>query len=505
MAQTTPPATPQSKPTRSPRKLNTQEAPRVVNAARANRVKSMLSAYLLVSDALMLSAAFALGYALRRAQFEADITLYPPLERYLLLMTLNIITIMIMLYASRLYHARRSFSRFDHARQVLGNVTLGTVLVSGLHDLLFKGSPLDVDYPRTMFFYVWIFSTVFVIAGRELHRAMLRVARVRKVAADNLLVVGSSKIALDLLEAIKSRPDLGYNIVGVVDKHTNRRERVKDVPFLGEYHELPDIIDQYQIEQVIIALPDDRRADLPDLVALCQRGRVDIKVLPDIFAYMAGDLNVDDLGGTPLLTVRDIALRGWKLSVKRAMDIVGAVGGLIFLSPLMLLTALIIRLDSPGPVFYTQERMGLDGRPFPMIKFRSMRTDAEKGNQPGWTVKNDPRVTRVGAVIRKLNWDEIPQLINILLGHMSLVGPRPERPQYVQEFRQQIPRYMERHREKAGLTGWAQVNGLRGDTSISERTRYDLWYVENWSLWLDIKIIIRTAWQTITRSSPNAY
>jgi lipopolysaccharide/colanic/teichoic acid biosynthesis glycosyltransferase len=149
--------------------------------------------------------------------------------------------------------------------------------------------------------------------------------------------------------------------------------------------------------------------------------------------------------------------------------------------------------------------MGLDGRPFPMIKFRSMRTDAEKGNQPGWTVKNDPRVTRVGAVIRKLNWDEIPQLINILLGHMSLVGPRPERPQYVQEFRQQIPRYMERHREKAGLTGWAQVNGLRGDTSISERTRYDLWYVENWSLWLDIKIIIRTAWQTITRSSPNAY
>jgi lipopolysaccharide/colanic/teichoic acid biosynthesis glycosyltransferase len=134
-----------------------------------------------------------------------------------------------------------------------------------------------------------------------------------------------------------------------------------------------------------------------------------------------------------------------------------------------------------------------------------MRTDAEKNNQPGWTVKNDPRVTRVGAVIRRLNWDEIPQLINILLGHMSLVGPRPERPQYVQEFRQHIPRYMERHREKAGLTGWAQVNGLRGDTSISERTRYDLWYVENWSIWLDIKIIIRTAWQTITRSSPNAY
>jgi exopolysaccharide biosynthesis polyprenyl glycosylphosphotransferase len=453
----------------------------------------------------MLALAFVLGYVLRRAQFESDPTLFPEFDRYLLLMSLNVVTIMVMLYASRMYHARRSFSRFDHARQVLGNVTLGVVLVSGIHDLLFKGTALDVDYPRTMFFYVWILSTVLVVLGRELHRALTRHMRLRNWASDNLLVVGSSKVAEDLLSSIKNRPDLGYNIVGVVDKQTDRRERVKDVPFLGEYHALPQIIDRYQIEQVIIALPDERRADLPDIVALCQRGQVDIKVLPDVFAYMAGDLNVDDLGGTPLLTVRDIALRGWKLSAKRAMDILGALGGLIFLSPFMLLTAVLIRLDSPGPVFYTQERMGLDGRPFPMIKFRSMRTDAEKNNQPGWTVKNDPRVTRVGAVIRRLNWDEIPQLINILLGHMSLVGPRPERPQYVQEFRQHIPRYMERHREKAGLTGWAQVNGLRGDTSISERTRYDLWYVENWSIWLDIKIIIRTAWQTITRSSPNAY
>lgn len=487
------------------RKLSTQEATRVVNSVRANRVKIVLNFMLLGLDVLALILAFVLGYQLRRAQFIADITLFPAFDRYLLLMILNVVIIITMLYASRLYHVRRSFSRFDHARQVLGNVTLGTVLVSGIHDLLFKGSALDVDYPRTMFFYVWIFSTLFVILGRELHRAAIRFTRVRKVTADNLIIVGSSKVAEDLLTAIKNRPDLGYNVVGVVDKQADARERVKDVEFLGEYHQLPDIIDRYQVEQVIIALPDDRRVDLPDIVALCQRGRVDIKVLPDVFAYMAGDMNVDDLGGTPLLTVRDISLRGWKLSAKRAMDILGSLGGLIFLSPFMLLTALIIRLDSPGPVFYTQARMGLDGRPFPMIKFRSMRTDAEKNNMPGWTVKNDPRVTRVGAVIRKLNWDEIPQLINILLGHMSLVGPRPERPQYVQEFRQHIPRYMERHREKAGLTGWAQVNGLRGDTSISERTRYDLWYVENWSIWLDIKIIIRTAWQTITRSSPNAY
>nr|MCU0480320.1 exopolysaccharide biosynthesis polyprenyl glycosylphosphotransferase [Anaerolineae bacterium] len=210
------------------------------------------------------------------------------------------------------------------------------------------------------------------------------------------------------------------------------------------------------------------------------------------------------LGGTPLLTVRDIALRGWKLSLKRALDIFGALFGLIFLSPILLLVAVIVRLESPGSPFYSQIRMGLDGRPFPIIKFRTMRKDAESKGI-GWTVKDDPRVTRVGKILRKTELDELPQLINVLLGHMSLVGPRPERPQYVQQFRQKIPRYMERHREKAGMTGWAQVNGLRGDTSIEERTSYDLWYVENWSLWLDIKIIIRTVLQAILRINRNAY
>jgi exopolysaccharide biosynthesis polyprenyl glycosylphosphotransferase len=231
---------------------------------------------------------------------------------------------------------------------------------------------------------------------------------------------------------------------------------------------------------------------------------VDIKIYPDLFAYMAGDLNVDDLGGTPLLTVRDIALRGWKLSLKRGLDMFGSGAGLVLLSPMLLLTAFLMRREGRGPIFYTQERMGLDGRPFHMIKFRTMRPDAEAAG-PGWTVKDDPRVTRLGRWMRKTNWDELPQLINVFLGEMSLVGPRPERPIYVLEFRKEIPRYMERHREKSGMTGWAQVNGLRGDTSIPERTRYDLWYVENWSLWLDIKIIVRTIWQTVTRQSKNAY
>jgi exopolysaccharide biosynthesis polyprenyl glycosylphosphotransferase len=217
---------------------------------------------------------------------------------------------------------------------------------------------------------------------------------------------------------------------------------------------------------------------------------------------MAGQVTIGDLGGLPLLTVRDIALRGWRLIAKRTLDLVGSFFALVVLSPLIMLMALLVKIDSHGPAFYAQERMGLNGRPFMMLKFRSMRTDAE-ADGPGWTVENDPRRTRLGGVLRKLNIDEFPQFINVLIGDMSLVGPRPERPVWVEQYRRSIPRYMDRHWEKGGLTGWAQVNGLRGDTSIPERIKYDLWYIENWSLLLDIKIIIRTAFNFFR--SPNAY
>jgi exopolysaccharide biosynthesis polyprenyl glycosylphosphotransferase len=193
-------------------------------------------------------------------------------------------------------------------------------------------------------------------------------------------------------------------------------------------------------------------------------------------------------------------MRGYLLIFKRLMDFIGAVIGLIILSPLMILSAIAVKLESPGPVFFIQERMGLDGKPFLMIKFRSMREDAERQG-PGWTTHDDPRQTKFGAFLRKLDADELPQLINVLLGEMSLVGPRPEQTYYVNLFRDSVPHYMERHREKAGMTGWAQVNGLRGDTSIIERTRYDIWYSENWSMLLDIKILLRTSWQFVSGSN----
>jgi exopolysaccharide biosynthesis polyprenyl glycosylphosphotransferase len=477
----------------------------VVLPKYTRRNKIILDILLVGIDTVMLMLAFIFGYYAREVlPFFPQPESQPPLGQYFPIIVLQVITILALFYFSRMYHQQRSISRFDQIRVIIGVVTLGVLLTNGTQELLFRNSFLDVAFPRSLFFYIWIFSVICAVLGRELHRILQNQARRRGWANDNLLIVGSGKIARDMAGRIKTSPELGYNVVGVVTSKDEHQGRMLGIPVLGNYPDLPHIIDTCNIQQVIIALPDAKRGDLVELVTLCQRGQVDIKIYPDIFAYMAGDLNVDDLGGTPLLTVRDIALRGWRLSLKRGLDIFGAFVGLIFLSPLFLLTALIIRLESKGSIFYTQQRMGLDGRSFPMIKFRSMRPDAE-AEGPGWTIENDPRVTRFGKFLRSSNWDEIPQLINVLLGHMSLVGPRPERPVYVQRFRDQIPRYMERHREKGGMTGWAQVNGLRGDTSIPQRITHDLWYVEHWSMWLDLKIIFMTIWQTIFGASKNAY
>ncbi len=469
-------------------------------------MRRLISAGLIAFDVLALGSAFVLAYIARETLPLFDIPdAQPSFVRYLPTLSLHVLVIMGIMYFTRLYHQRRALSRIDNGRDILGAVTVGALLVNGVQELLFKNTIFDpVDYPRSMFFYAWFFSAVFVVVGRELHLMLVKLLRRHGVEQANLLIVGMGKAAREIAHKIQGTPELGYKIIGLVTVGEKRRDSMYGITVLGDAGDLAYLIDAHNVEQVIIALPDARRSEIAELIGRCRRGRVDIKIYPDVFAYMARDLSVDDLGGMPLLTVRDIALRGWKLSLKRGMDILFASIGLIALAPLMLLTAFLIRRESKGPVFFTQERMGLDERPFEMIKFRSMRTDAEAAG-PGWTVENDPRVTRIGRFMRRTNWDEIPQLINVLIGEMSLVGPRPERPVYVHQFRERIPRYMERHREKAGMTGWAQVNGLRGDTSIEDRTVYDLWYVENWSLWLDIKIIIRTVLNTILRRDRNAY
>ena len=486
-----------------PQSVSYRVEPRAIRFSN-DHLKALSTLTLLLADIAMLITAFIIGYEAREL-----LPFFPrpeeqlALARYMPTIVVHTITIVIMFYFSQLYHLKRAFSRIQQLRQVIGVVTLGTFLASGTQEFLLQNTAMEAVYPRSLLFYVWFFSVVLTVVGRELHRRSWTLLRRRGVVRDNLLLVGDGEVARKITEHIRNSPELGYTIVGIVTAAEQQGEML-GYPYIGAYEDIPRLIDDRQVEQVIVALSDYRRGELVELINLCQRGKVDIKVYPDMFSYMAGDLNVDDLGGTALLTVRDIALRGWKLSLKRALDLLGATVGLVLLSPFMLITALLIRLESRGAVFYWQVRMGLDGRPFPMIKFRSMRQDAESGGRT-WTVENDERVTRLGRYMRRSNWDEIPQLINVLVGHMSLVGPRPERPMYVQQFRRQIPDYMVRHREKAGMTGWAQINGFRGDTSIAQRTEADRFYVENWSLWLDMVIIIRTIWQSFTRSNPQAY
>jgi exopolysaccharide biosynthesis polyprenyl glycosylphosphotransferase len=457
---------------------------------------------LILTDLVMAAAAFYAAYGLRyRFPFPDRAADLGPVSRYAPLMMVHVLSVLLTFAYSRLYHLARAPSRVDEFYRIIGAGTVGTVLGVAISYLLFKNTPLEVDYPRGMVAYAWLMTVGLVTVGRLLHDRLRAALQARGWGRDRVLVVGTGEVARMILHKIVASPDIGYRAVGAVTTN-GASEQTLPVPVVGHARDLAALIEQHQADEVIIALPEATHQDILTLISECERGRATIKVFPDVFQIMAGQVDISDLGGLPLLTLRDIALRGWWRGVKRLMDLVGAAVGLVLTSPLLLFTALLIKMDSPGPAFYVQERMGLDARPFQMLKFRSMRADAEK-HGPGWTSPGDPRVTRLGNVLRRLNVDELPQLINVLLGEMSLVGPRPERPVYVNQFRRSIPRYMDRHRAKAGMTGWAQVNGLRGDTSIAERTKYDLWYIENWSLLLDIKILIRTFFNLFR--SPNAY
>lgn len=466
------------------------------------RTQVIFTLTLALTDGVMAALALLLAYWMRRwIAWPNEAQNMGSFLDYLSIEMAHIISILMVFAFAGLYHLTRTTSRVDELASVFASTTLGTLMGVALSSLLFKNSPLEMDYSRGMIFYGWGMTILLVTLGRMAHAKVRTQLRQRGWGCDRVLIVGANNVGRMIFQKIQSNPGMGYEVVGFVA--TNG---AGDVPvgadLLGQASNLAPLIDKHQIDEVIIALPEATHHEILMLLSECERGQVTVKVFPDVFQIMASPVSIGDLGGLPLLTVRDIALRGWRRTAKRTMDIVGAVCGLVLLSPLLMLVAVLVKLDSRGPVFYAQERMGLDASPFQMLKFRSMQQNAE-ANGPGWTVEDDPRVTRLGRVMRRINVDELPQLINVLMGDMSLVGPRPERPIYVNQFRRSIPRYMDRHWEKAGITGWAQVNGLRGDTSIAERTKYDLWYIENWSLALDFKILLRTIFNTF--ESPNAY
>ncbi len=450
-----------------------------------------------LTDAAVAILAFYAAYTMRSVVPLPTRLRLGPFRNYVGQLFIQVGSLLVTLFFFRLYHPQRHRSRIDLLYGILSATSIASLVATALSFLTFRA---DQGITRGLVIYNWGFTIVLLTAGRACVGWLERVLRRRH--PERLLVLGTGETARMILQKTQKR-DLGYRVVGFVD-HNGATGEIAGVPILGTVQDLERLVREYQIQEVIIALPEASHDELLDLISICERGHATVRIFPDLFQIVASELQISDLDGLPLLSVRDVALRGWKLTLKRGMDLIVSATGLIFLSPLMMLIALLIKLESKGPVFYTQTRVGLDGKPFPMLKFRSMRVDAEKDTGPVWATPDDPRRTKIGAILRRTSLDELPQLINVLLGQMSLVGPRPERPVFVEQFKQVLPRYMERHAEKAGLTGWAQVNGLRGETSIVERTKYDLYYVENWSLFFDLKILVRTVLNFI-RGDRNAY
>jgi exopolysaccharide biosynthesis polyprenyl glycosylphosphotransferase len=455
------------------------------------RADTIFTFLLVFNDVVMVALAFYGAYWLRRIVTVPPPINIGPFRDYLGMMAIQIITMLVVYFFSRLYDVKRSVPRLDEFYRIFAATSIGTIVTIAVTTFVFKNSRLELDFPRVMVLYAWLLTVVLVSVGRSLLSMVRSLLRRRGFWTDRLLIVGTGDVGRMILQKIRQMPSLGYRVVGFVDGQTSPGQQIMEVPVLGGVDDIPDLIREHEVEEVIIGRPELSHQEMLTIISRCERGQAGVKIFPDLFQIIATELSIGDLGGLPLLSVRDVALRGWKLTLKRGVDLVGSALILMILSPFLMLVALAIKLDSRGSVFYAQERMGLDAKPFWCLKFRSMRIDAETDG-PGWTTEDDPRVTRLGRFIRRFSIDELPQLINVLVGEMSLVGPRPERPMYVEQFRRSIPRYMDRHREKAGLTGWAQVNGLRGDSSIAERTKYDLWYIENWSLWLDFKILLRT-------------
>jgi Undecaprenyl-phosphate glucose phosphotransferase len=349
----------------------------------------------------------------------------------------------------------------------------------------------EVEYSRLVFLYFGAAVAAGTMIQRSALRFFLSEARRKGYNLRYLLVVGAGRVAEDIIFRIRNQRELGIQLVGCLSKEGGEGRGPHGAPILGRYEDLGDVLTRVSIDQVVIALPLEDSLIMPNIMACLRDTLVDVKIVPDLYQFVSIGGAIEEFEGLPVISVQGSPLEGAGLIVKRLFDIVLGTIAAIVVSPVLLLVALLIRLTSRGPIFYKQERVSLDGTRFSIYKFRTMQLDAESQG-PGWTRPDDARVTRLGRFLRSTSLDELPQLFNVIRGDMSLVGPRPERPIYIDQFRHRIPRYMLRHKVPAGITGWAQVSGWRGDTSIDKRIEYDLYYIEHWSLLFDLKILLLT-------------
>lgn len=456
------------------------------------RYSQFLESVMLLVDLLVIAASWIGAYYLRF--YGGPIPVYrgtPSIRPYLFLLALVIVVWGVAFKAFGLYRPRRISSRLAEVRDIAKASTLAVLILVALTFFL-----KQFEFSRVVILYFWVFSIVSVSLVRGSFRELLRFMRRKGYNLRHVLIVGEGALASKLVERIEASPELGLRIVGLLaGDPTMVGRRLKGLNVLGTYEQAEEIVRESAIDKVFIAIPLEAYGRLEGIVRSFGEGLVDINVVPDLYQYITLRGGVEEFDGLPIVSLQDSPFYGWSLIAKRVTDIVLSSAALVVAGPLMLLIAAIIKLTSPGPVLYGQGRMGLDGKTFRMLKFRSMRSDAEDTTGAVWAIRNDPRRTPIGAVLRRASLDELPQLLNVLKGEMSLVGPRPERPMFIEELRKQIPKYMLRHKVKAGMTGWAQVNGWRGDTSIERRVECDLYYIEHWSLLFDLKILCLSLWK----------
>ena len=360
------------------------------------------------------------------------------------------------------------------------------------------------DFSRRMLFLFTVINIVLTIVERNIIRIILMRMRARGMNLKHIILVGYSKAAEAFIDRVRANPQWGYQINGILDDKAQPGTSYRNVDVIGTISQLDSILSENMQDEIAITLGLDEYTKLQSIVAACEKSGVHTKFIPDYNNIIPTRPYTEDLLGLPVVNIRHVPLNNtFNMVSKRIVDIFGALFCIVLFSPVMLITALLIKLTSPGPLIFSQVRVGLHNRTFKMYKFRSMEVQNEKDEKKGWTTRNDPRVTGIGKLIRKTSIDEMPQFFNVLAGDMSLVGPRPERPQYVEKFREEIPRYMVKHQVRPGMTGWAQVNGYRGNTSIRKRIEYDIYYIENWSMGLDVKILFLTIFKGFVNK--NAY
>jgi Undecaprenyl-phosphate glucose phosphotransferase len=452
------------------------------------------------SDALAIEAAFLFSYWLRFRSWIFDWLGFldanaPPISGYLAGSAFVILIWLLLFNGRKMYGGRRNVNLFDELVNVVKVVSIGMLIVMSAA-FFYR----EFSYSRVVFGLLWTTSIVFITSGRAVVLWLERRLYRKGLNLQMAILVGSDSRANQVYSTLHGHPSFGIHIVGYfADAPAHEELTLSRAAYLGPVSGAPDYIRENGIDLAFLTLRSQDHAALFDLITACEGLTIEFMMVPDVLELLTSQVIVRELEGVPFLKIKGIPLTAWGRITKRTFDIVIAGLILLALSPFMLVIALLIRLDSKGPVLFRQKRVGLDGREFTMYKFRSMISGAERfDRQAGLGVRNDPRRTRMGTLLRMSSLDELPQLLNVLKGEMSLVGPRPERTRFVQEFQEVVPKYLDRHRVKTGVTGWAQVNGLRGDTSIGERIKYDLYYVENWSLTFDIKILLRTIRAALT-------